>query len=610
MKEIRSETKSLNSLLSNAKFDIDFYQREYVWEDTHVLELVNDLAENFLKSYKKGHTQPHVASYEIYFLGTVIISDVKRRNTKLIVDGQQRLTSLTLLLIALHHEVSARVIDTTPLDNLIFSQKFGIRSYNIDVADRTSCMEALFRKTDFDRSQTRGSIANIFDRYDDIEGSLPDAVIDQEVLPLFIDYLLERVFFVEITAYSDTDAYTMFESMNNRGLSLTQVELLRGYLLSNIDIVEDRKTSSETWKERSDSLSSLERDGLSNAIRHWLRARHADNLTTFEIIGTDFNRWTRLPETKKLLRLRQPLDYVRLINTEFAFYAKWYETIRKAASDWAFADIHDLHAVRYNSWSNFTLQFPALLAPLRVDDDPQEAYGKIRIVSTFIDCMLARRIWDGWAVHESHMRSRVFNDLIFEIRGLSSDELIDLLMQKLTKYVAQFTRRDFGLHQQNRRRVHQILARFADYIGTQCGEPRRFEEFMTRGQEDPFEIEHIWANNYDRDGQEFGHPHDFEQYRNRVGCLLLLPKSFNASFRDDPYNEKRPRYFGQNHLAKTLDSQTYERNPKFLDFKDRSELPFRPHTEFSKADLDERSELYRQIAMQIWSPDSIRQVSK
>ncbi len=605
MKEIRSETKSLNVLLSNAKFDIDFYQREYVWEDTHVIELVNDLSENFLKSYKKGHTQPDVASYEIYFLGTVIVSDVAQRNKKLIVDGQQRLTSLTLLLIALHHEAAKNRIDTTPFVHLIFSQRFGIRSYNIDVEDRTACMEALFRKVDFERSNARGSIANIFDRYDDIEDSLPDAIIDREILPLFVDYLLERVFFVEITAYSDTDAYTMFESMNNRGLSLTQVELLRGYLLSNIDNVGDRKAASETWKQLSDSLSSLERDGLSHAIRHWLRGRHADNLTTFEMIGTDFNRWMRLAETKKLLQLQNSQDYVRLINTDFAFYTEWYETTRKAASDWEFADDHDLHSIRFNSWSNFTLQFPALLAPLRVADDDPEVYRKFRIVSTFIDCILARRIWGGWAIHESYMRSRIFNSLIAEIRGVSSDELTQLLVEKLTKYTAQFTRPDFGLHQQNRRRIHQILARFTDYIGTECGEPRRFEYFMTRGGDDPFEIEHIWANDHDRDGKDFAHPHDFEQYRNRIGCLLLLQKSFNASFRDDPYNEKRPRYFGQNHLAKTLDEQTYERNPNFLSFKERSGLPFRPHTKFNKDDLDERQELYRQIAERIWSPETI-----
>ena len=609
MKEIRSESKSLNALLSNAKFDIDFYQREYVWEDTHVLELLSDLTESFFKSYKQGDTQPDVASYEIYFLGTVIVSDVVNRNKKLIVDGQQRLTSLTLLLIALHHEIAVRGIPTTPFETLIFSQRFGIRSYNIDVADRTECMDSLYRKADYDRSQAQGSIANIFDRYDDIENNLPISAIQNEVLPLFIDYLLERVFFVEITAYSDTDAYTMFESMNNRGLSLTQVELLRGHLLSNINVVKERKNASEIWKDHSDRLLTLERDGLSQAIRHWLRARRADDLTAFEAIGTDFNRWMRRVETKQSLDLQKASNYVQLINTEFAYYARSYEIIRKASSDWNFADKHNLHCVRYNSWSNFTLQFPALLASLRVGDSPEETLRKIRAVSTFVDCIVARRVWDGWAVHESHMRSRIFGNLIVDIRGASSDELADILEKKLNDYPAQFDRRDFSLHQQNRRRVHQMLARFANHIETGCGEPDRFEEFMTRRRDDPFEIEHIWANDYERDGQEFGHPYDFAQYRNRIGCLLLLPKSFNSSFRDDPYNDKRHRYFGQNYLAKTLDRETYKHNPNFLRFKVRSGLAFRPHDEFHKLDLDERQELYRQIAIQIWSPNAIRQAS-
>ena len=155
-----------------------------------------------------------------------------------------------------------------------------------------------------------------------------------------------------------------------------------------------------------------------------------------------------------------------------------------------------------------------------------------------------------------------------------------------------------------------MLARFTDYIGTQCGEPSNFERLVSRGGSNPFEVEHVWAFNYDHEDLGFDHEYEFWQYRDRIGGLLLLPKSFNAAFGAKPYDVKYEQYFGQNYLAKSVHENAYQLDTRFDNFRQRSGLPFRSHTEFSKADLDERSELYRQIAMQIWSPASIRQVSK
>jgi len=84
--------------------------------------------------------------------------------------------------------------------------------------------------------------------------------------------------------------------------------------------------------------------------------------------------------------------------------------------------------------------------------------------------------------------------------------------------------------------------------------------------------------------------------------LLLLPKSFNGSYGDKPYVEKREHYYGQNLLAQSLHEKAYDHNPGFRKFRDESGLAFRPHAKFKKADLDARQELYRQIAEQIWNP--------
>jgi len=86
---------------------------------------------------------------------------------------------------------------------------------------------------------------------------------------------------------------------------------------------------------------------------------------------------------------------------------------------------------------------------------------------------------------------------------------------------------------------------------------------------------------------------------------LLLPKRANASYGSLPYEEKLPHYNSQNLLARSLHPQAYERNPGFLRFVGVSGLPFRAHQEFKLADLEERGELYCQLAERIWNPDDL-----
>src|SRR5262249_9370252 len=69
---------------------IDYYQREYKWQQKQVSELLEDLAAKFLESHEEGDDRSAVADYGHYFLGSIIISD--KEGQKFIIDGQQRLT--------------------------------------------------------------------------------------------------------------------------------------------------------------------------------------------------------------------------------------------------------------------------------------------------------------------------------------------------------------------------------------------------------------------------------------------------------------------------------------------------------------------------------------
>jgi len=197
-REIDGKGRTVRELLAGHRYSIDYYQREYKWQTKQVTELMRDLAAKFLESYEPHHERPDVADYGHYFLGSIIISD--KEGVKFIIDGQQRLTTLTLLLIFLQHQLEDAE-QRGQLADLIFSQKFGRRSFNLDIPERTACMEALYSGRELVGQELPESLANIMARYGDIDEYFPEELRGKR-LPYFVDWLIENVHLVEITAYS------------------------------------------------------------------------------------------------------------------------------------------------------------------------------------------------------------------------------------------------------------------------------------------------------------------------------------------------------------------------------------------------------------------------
>jgi hypothetical protein len=396
-REIDGKGRTIRDLLANRKYSIDYYQREYKWQKKQISELVDDLTEKFLESYEAGDERQAVGDYGHYFLGSVIISD--KEGQKFIIDGQQRLTTLTLLMIYLHHRLDD-ADQKKQLADLIFSQRYGTRSFNLDVAERTECMEALYKGEDFSPTDAPESVFNILARYHDIEELFPEN-LNTECLPYFVDWLIENVHLVEITAYSDSDAYTIFETMNDRGLSLTPADMLKGYLLANIADTNHRTRANNAWKDRVHALVNIGKDEDADGIKSWLRSQYANSIRErrrgaapqdFDLIGTEFHRWVR--ENERALGLTSSPEFGRFIERNFVFYAGWYERLRSAAEELK----PGLECIRYNAHHNFTLQYPLLLAPLRTDDSEQSATKKIRLVAAYLDILINRRIWNFRAI--------------------------------------------------------------------------------------------------------------------------------------------------------------------------------------------------------------------
>jgi hypothetical protein len=465
-------------------------------------------------------------------------------------------------------------------------------------------MDALYTGTPFDDRDQSESVSNIIGRYQDIEEQFPDKLAN-EALPYFTDWLIENVHLVEITAYSDDDAYTIFETMNDRGLSLTPTEMLKGYLLTNIDDPKLRARATDVWRARIADLNKLGKEEDADAIKAWLRSQYAESIRErkagaspqdFDLIGTEFHRWVH--DHGESLKLVNGPAFARLIETEFSFYARHYRRIRDAADKLT----PGFECIFYNALSNFTLQYPVLLATLKLEDSDVEIARKLRIASRYLDILIARRIWNFRSIDYSTMQYAMFL-VMKEIRGRSANEVAQILMTRLAEEKEVFSSNErFRLHGNNGRQVRRILARLTAFIEAKSGQPVHFAEYVQRRGKKGYEIEHIWANHPDRHEDEFEHSADFQDYRNRIGGLLLLPKSFNASYGDLPYDEKLRHYRGQNILAQTLVADTYDRNPGLKRFLESTGLKFRAHAAFKKADIEERTTLYQALAETIWNP--------
>ena len=119
-----------------------------------------------------------------------------------------------MLLILLRNLQKDRA-DKVIVDELIFSEQYGQKSFNIDVDERVLAMEALYDGQPIDVTDRTESVQNLIARYCDLEDNFPYE-LREHALPYFADWLLENVHLVEITAYADEDAYTIFETMNYR----------------------------------------------------------------------------------------------------------------------------------------------------------------------------------------------------------------------------------------------------------------------------------------------------------------------------------------------------------------------------------------------------------
>lgn len=587
--------------LFNNRYTVQYYQREYNWERKQIEELMEDLTGEFLEFYQQGDTQRDVIRYGSYFLGPIILT-----NDNAIIDGQQRLSSLTLLLIYLNNLQKNSTYPKVNIDNLIYSEMYGQKTFCINVEERESCLAGFFDNGTYDiTNETSESVINLYNRYKDIEELFPDE-IKGEVLPVFIEWVIDKLVFIEIKTTSEQDAHRIFVTMNDRGLRLTPTEMLKGYLLSEINDNSVRNKANDLWKERVLALKEIDKDGDTDLIKSWLRAQYADSIREgkrdsdnkdFEIIGTTFHKWVR--ENKLIINLEKSADFERFIVKEFNLFSNIYLRLKDYSSTFN----KEYEYVYHNADRGFTLQYQIILASIDKDDTTEIINKKIKLVSCFIDQFIAIRVFNFRTVDYSSIKYTVFN-LTKKIRRKTVDELVTIFKDYISGMEQSLEGIDsFYLNQFTRRYMLHILSRMTYYLEHNCGINSSFTTYIDRQQKNPYDIEHIWADDYTQENyqSEFQTEEEFKTFRNRFGGLLILPKDKNRSYQDMEYSKKVMKYDSENLLARTLNTNCYSNNPLFLRFMQSNNLSFKPYRNFNKVDLIERQELYKEICKNIWS---------
>ncbi len=617
MKKI-DKTDTLLKILSERRFTVDYFQREYRWGRKQIEQMLSDLQNTFEEYYDAHDARIDVDGYGFYYMGCIICTGGSMSK---IIDGQQRLTSLTLLLIYLKNlqkELGIPEDDQVKLDSMIYAAHYGIKSYNIDVPERAKCIQWLL-EGEGNYVPDNESAQNMLDRYRDIADCFPDELKGEPLL-FFIDWLIHKVLLLEIDTPSEDEAHTIFLTMNDRGLSLNSAEMMKAYVIQHV-AESDRVEVNHQWQDninRIKNASSYNSSGTVNTedvefISMWLRAKYAETLREgkrgakdedYELLGDKFHTWVRNNAIEKM-SLARPKDYKSLIMTEMTQITNLYLRLKQFGS----VLTPEYEEVFYNANRDLTYQIMLVLSAVKNDDSDDVVKKKIQLTAKFVDDFASIRIFNSRRVNWNTNKYFLFK-IMRDIRNQDCKTIGMVYIRALRQMDANLDGiTEFRLDQFSGRYMLHLLARFTSYVNVLMGNPSHFDEYIDRKRQgNTYDIEHILPNKYEDYSDDFGDYKDFQLSRQYIGNLILLTRDKNRSYQDMKYGEKMQHYASDNILAQALNPITYHNHPQFLS-NVAQRYGFRPIEHFQKQSIAERAEIYLQMANDIWNPADIKNLA-
>ena len=369
--EVNKQTvKELLGSGKNKKFAIPEYQRPYAWTTDQIQTLFDDLVE-----YTSGEEKDST-----YFLGTIVAYE-NDENEQEIIDGQQRITSLFLLLRALYSKLSSM---SETLQSKNFMRQIEAAMWEQDELTAEVDFEKVLIVSRVVGEEENNIFTNILvtgetekgrkDTYSENYKLFVDLIEDYaskepELFYWFIQNVLNRAILLPITADSQDTALTIFSTLNDRGLALSDADIFKAKIYNYIDNSQ-KKDFIEEWKLIDESASNANESiqKLFYYYMFYLRAKENDRNTTTPGIRKYYsqNQFEKLYQSDLLTNLRLLVSLWTVINNRIVVEGEnWSENkeILKVLDSlssypnefWKYPVV--IYYLRYKSSENFESDF-------------------------------------------------------------------------------------------------------------------------------------------------------------------------------------------------------------------------------------------------------------
>ena len=239
---------SIKELLGQDKYLIPRYQRNYAWKSEDIIQLIQDIADSAERNPERS-----------FYLGTLVTCKRKTDSLFEIVDGQQRLTALSIILCAIKHLPNASLNLSSELE--------WFKAVNLAFAQREQSSNIL--KQMFDRGKPvlnglrKGAPDPLWVSYQTALNEVSRKIGKEEQQnskeTTFLDYLFHKVFLVRTELPKGTDLTRYFETMNNRGEQLEPHEIVKTRLISALPKNQVGDANQEAFNQIWEACSQMDK---------------------------------------------------------------------------------------------------------------------------------------------------------------------------------------------------------------------------------------------------------------------------------------------------------------------------------------------------------------
>ena len=612
--DISPDKQNIDRVFSNTAYYIDFYQRDYRWTAEPVLRLLDDVFHKFSEQYERSQqldpsTETISAKYPWYYLNTYVTNVVDGR--VYVVDGQQRLTTLSLILIKLRHlgkQYESKLvgwIETKIAGQAGFDQEFWMNHVG-----HKKAQQSLYDGDDPKNIDTSSGITaeNMVRNYETISAHIDQKLKSKHIFETFVFYFLHRLVLINL-GVEQTDVSMVFEVINDRGVRLRPYEILKGKLLGQIDKIElDKGKFNELWESKASEINAFREDELDSFFRFYLKAKYAKSRKDGTRFDGDYHRAMFAKDMDEHLGLlHSPGNVKAFLRGPFVYYTGLYAKLRRAYD----TDQQEFRAVYYNAMLDLDAPFLLIVAACALNDVDEDK--KIKAIAHEID-----RYYSLMQLQNAY-DSNEFADSLYPIaeaiREKSVDEFRAAFDAQLTAVIAARRNvqdaeplsyaafRQTGINL-NTRFKRYFFARIDEFLASNMNlQPKHpLADLVTKtGIKSGFHVEHILARNAQNlalfDGDEIR----FDQERNRLGGILLLKGKDNISSNNEGYADKLKSYANTLYWNETLRADSYKSKLDIAEFKKRYALDLKPFDSFGPEELEARHKLLFDLTRLIWA---------